>query len=90
MIERNTYIQQIVPFIDKPQVKIITGIRRSGKSFVLRLLLEELTNKGIKPKQVISVNFESFEYADLLNAKAVVCLPKTANKKQATLLHLTR
>ncbi len=41
MIERNTYIQQIVPFIDKPQVKIITGIRRSGKSFVLRLLLEE-------------------------------------------------
>ncbi|MCB0604687.1 MAG: AAA family ATPase, partial [Saprospiraceae bacterium] len=69
MIERNTYIQQIVPFIDKPQVKIITGIRRSGKSFVLRLLLEELTNKGIKPKQVISVNFESFEYADLLNAK---------------------
>jgi predicted AAA+ superfamily ATPase len=69
MIERNTYLQQIVPFIDKPQVKIITGIRRSGKSFVLRLLLEELTNKGIKPKQVISVNFESFEYADLLNAK---------------------
>ena len=69
MIERNTYIQQIVPFIDKPQVKIITGIRRSGKSFMLRLLLEELTNKGIKPKQVISVNFESFEYADLLNAK---------------------
>lgn len=69
MIERNTYLQQIVPFIDKPQVKIITGIRRSGKSFMLRLLLEELTNKGIKPKQVISVNFESFEYADLLNAK---------------------
>lgn len=69
MIERNIYIQQIVPFIDKPQVKIITGIRRSGKSFMLRLLLEELTNKGIKPKQVISVNFESFEYADLLNAK---------------------
>jgi len=71
MIERNTYIQQIVPFIDKPQVKIITGIRRSGKSFVLRLILEELTNKGKKPKQVISVNFESFEYADLLNAKAL-------------------
>ena len=83
MIERNTYIQQIVPFIDKPQVKIITGIRRSGKSFVLRLLLEELTNKGIKPKQVISVNFESFEYADLLNAKALyVYLKQQIKNKQ--------
>jgi predicted AAA+ superfamily ATPase len=89
MIERNTYIQQIVPFIDKPQVKIITGIRRSGKSFVLRLLLEELTNKGIKPKQVISVNFESFEYADLLNAKELYNYLKQ-QIKQATLLHLTR
>jgi predicted AAA+ superfamily ATPase len=83
MIERNTYLQQIVPFIDKPQVKIITGIRRSGKSFVLRLLLEELTNKGIKPKQVISVNFESFEYADLLNAKALyVYLKQQIKNKQ--------
>lgn len=42
MINRELYMEQITPFIDKPFVKVITGIRRCGKSVVLRLIREEL------------------------------------------------
>lgn len=68
MIARSDYIQQLRPFIDKPQIKIITGIRRSGKSTVLHLLKDELLNNGVQEEQIISINFESFDNIDLLMA----------------------
>lgn len=68
MILRPGYLEEIKPFINKPQIKIITGIRRSGKSTVLRLLKEELFAKGIKQEQIIAINFESFTYSELLEA----------------------
>lgn len=68
MIARPTYIAQLRPFIDKPLVKIITGIRRSGKSTVLNLLKKDLLENNIREGQIISINFESFAYAELLNA----------------------
>lgn len=68
MILRPGYLDEIKPFINKPQIKIITGIRRSGKSTVLRLLKEELLAKGVKQEQIIAVNFESFAYSELLEA----------------------
>jgi len=68
MIARPTYIAQLIPFIDKPQIKILTGIRRSGKSTVLLLLKDELLARGVKKEQIISINFESFAYAHLLTA----------------------
>lgn len=69
MILRTVYIEQIRNFIDKPQIKILTGIRRSGKSTVLRLLKEELLTKGMTQEQIITINFESFAFADILDAK---------------------
>lgn len=68
MIARPTYIAQLIPFIDKPQIKILTGIRRSGKSTILLLLKDELLARGVKKEQIISINFESFAYAHLLTA----------------------
>lgn len=68
MILRLNYIETIKPFIDKPQIKIITGIRRSGKSTVLRLLKNELLSKGVQPEHIISINFESFSNLELLKA----------------------
>ena len=47
MLKRDEYIKQIVPFIDKDVIKVLTGIRRSGKSVMLKLLMEELKNRGI-------------------------------------------
>src|SRR5690554_5357168 len=69
MILRPTYIDAIIPFIDKPQIKIITGIRRSGKSVVLHLLKKELLQRGINEEQIITLNFESFAYSELTKAQ---------------------
>lgn len=71
MILRPSYIETIKPFIGKPQIKILTGIRRSGKSTVLRLLKEELLAQGVKQEQIIEVNFESFRFGDILQATAL-------------------
>lgn len=71
MISRPLYIKQLVPFIDKPQVKILTGIRRSGKSTILRLLQKQLTENGVAPEQILTMNFESFAYADFKTAKSL-------------------
>lgn len=68
MILRTSYLDEIKPFINKTQIKIITGIRRSGKSTVLRLLKEQLMLEGIKQEQIITINFESFAYSELLEA----------------------
>ncbi|MBX2966872.1 MAG: ATP-binding protein [Cyclobacteriaceae bacterium] len=65
MISRPAYTQQLRLFIDKPQVKILTGIRRSGKSTVLRLLREELLSGGVKQEQVVLINLESFIHSEL-------------------------
>lgn len=69
MIPRPIYTKQLTNFINKPQIKIITGIRRSGKSTVLRLLKEELLHTGVKEEQVILMNFESFSFAEYTTAK---------------------
>lgn len=71
MIKRDTYIDKIKKFIGKPQIKIITGIRRSGKSTVLRLLIDELTQRGVNQNQIIYINFESFANSHLTQAKSL-------------------
>ncbi|MRT17794.1 ATP-binding protein [Vitellibacter sp. q18] len=68
MIKRNLYIDQLRDFIDKPQIKILTGIRRSGKSSVLLLLKEELLERRVPFDQILHINLESFTFSDLLNA----------------------
>lgn len=71
MISRPLYIEAIKAFIDKPQVKIITGIRRSGKSTLLRLLRSEFLSRGVREENLISINFESFANYHLLKAEAL-------------------
>jgi len=68
MISRPAYIDQLIPLINKPQVKIITGIRRSGKSTILRLLQEYLKATGVSDNQIIFLNFDSFSNVELNTA----------------------
>ncbi|RZS98448.1 ATP-binding protein [Cecembia calidifontis] len=65
MIFRKAYLDLLKKFIGKPQIKILTGIRRSGKSTVLKMLKEELLARGIAENQIIAINFESFLNVDL-------------------------
>ena len=71
MIQREGYMERIRPFIDSDLIKVMTGIRRSGKSVMLQLIQEELKNRGISEKQIISINFEDLRYAYLQTAMAL-------------------
>ncbi|SMO35304.1 hypothetical protein SAMN06265379_101209 [Saccharicrinis carchari] len=68
MLTRNLYINKIQHYIDKPFVKVITGIRRSGKSTILMLLSKDLMSRGISKDQIIYINFESFRNFNLSDA----------------------
>ncbi|GEM_PF-124696 len=71
MIKREIYLQRIRPFIDKDLVKILTGIRRCGKSVMLELIKEELCSQGVSKNQFISVNFEDIDNKSLCTADAL-------------------
>ena len=62
---RNIYLNQLIAFKDKEPVKVITGIRRCGKSSLLKLMQEYLLNSGVKQDQIISINFESLEFQEM-------------------------
>ena len=63
MIKRELYMSRIRPFIGGELIKVMTGIRRSGKSVMLDLIKEELVESGIDSAQFISINFEDMRYA---------------------------
>lgn len=70
MIERKLYLDRLHKFQDTEFVKVITGVRRSGKTFVLRMFRESLRQQGINDDQVIFINFESLKYQALLTKNA--------------------
>lgn len=71
MIKREMYISRIRPFIGTELIKVMTGIRRCGKSVMLELIKQELIECGISSSQFISINFEDMNYANLQTAKAL-------------------
>lgn len=62
---RNIYLNQLIAFQDKEPIKVITGIRRCGKSSLLKLMQEHLLNSGVKQDQIIAINFESLEFQEM-------------------------
>jgi len=69
MINRPTYLEQIKGLINSEPIKVITGIRRAGKSTVLQMLAKTLLDSGVKQEQIVSINFESFAFADISTAQ---------------------
>jgi hypothetical protein len=69
MVKRDLYLNQIIPLIDNELIKVITGIRRCGKSYMLGLIKEELINRGIDENNIILINFESAKYRNVSNAR---------------------
>ena len=68
MTKRELYIEKIKPFINKDIIKVLTGIRRSGKSVMLKLIMEELKQNKIDEKQFININFENLINRELTTA----------------------
>ena len=66
MIYRPLYVDKIMAFVDTPFVKILTGIRRCGKSTILKMIMEKLQlERGVRKEQIVSYRFDSMEYADM-------------------------
>lgn len=66
MIDRPVYIDKIMKYVDTPFVKILTGVRRCGKSTILKMVMERLRNeRGVPAERIISYRFDSMEYEDM-------------------------
>lgn len=62
MYKRTLYLNKILQYLDKPLIKVITGMRRVGKSYMIKLLIEELKRKNIHKKNMLYINKESLEF----------------------------
>ena len=69
MLKRELYLKRIRDFYDSDLIKILVGIRRCGKSVILKQIIEELKNKGINEDHIIYVNFEFIEFEELTDYK---------------------
>ena len=67
MIERPDYINELIKFKDKELIKIITGIRRCGKSTLMELFKNYLIKEGVTQEQIISINLEDLRYHFIQN-----------------------
>lgn len=88
MILRESYLHLLRDYIDKPFIKVITGLRRSGKSVLLMMLRDELINNGIDENNIIYLNFESFEFSEIDDSNKLYLFlrSKISNKKQYYIL----
>ena len=76
MIDRPLYVDKIMAYVDTPFVKILTGVRRCGKSTILKMIMERLkTERNIPEDRIISCRFDSMEYEDM-TAKQIYTLLK--------------
>lgn len=62
---RDIYLKRLIAFQDTEPVKVVTGIRRCGKSSLLKLMRQHLLDSGIYPEQIVSMNFESMEFREM-------------------------
>jgi predicted AAA+ superfamily ATPase len=84
IIIRNQYLEILKKFKDTEFIKVITGVRRSGKTFVIKMFHDFLLNQGIDKKQIIYISFESLQMHELLNKKKLytyIDSHRIANKK---------
>lgn len=65
VIQRKEYLNKLIAFKDKQIIKVVTGIRRCGKSTLLELYQQWLKNQGVEMNQILSVNFEDLDYEEL-------------------------
>ena len=87
MHKRKLYLDKIKKFIDKQVIKIIVGMRRVGKSYFLKLVMEELLRKGVADEQIIYINFDSLDFDHLNNYKVLhdYVVEKSAKSKKTYL-----
>ena len=71
MIARDEYLQKLIDLRDTDLIKVVTGIRRCGKSTLFKLYQDYLKSNGVSNEQIISINFEDLAYEELLNYRSI-------------------
>lgn len=89
MIDRPLYLDKIMPFVDTPFVKILTGVRRCGKSTILKMIIKKLREeKHVDDEQILSYRFESMEYEDMTTKELYLELKSKIIQSKKTYLFL--
>lgn len=89
MIERPLYLDKIMPFVDTPFVKILIGVRRCGKSTILKMIIKKLREeKHVDDEQILSYRFDSMEYEDMTTKELYVELKSKIIQSKKTYLFL--
>lgn len=89
MIERPLYLDKIMPFVDTPFVKILTGVRRCGKSTILKMIIKKLREeKQVDDEQILNYCFDSMEYEDMTTKELYLELKSKIIQSKKTYLFL--
>ena len=89
MIDRPLYLDKIMPFVDTPFVKILTGVRRCGKSTILKMIIKKLKEeKHVDDEQILSYRFDSMEYEDMTTKELYLELKSKIIQSKKTYLFL--
>lgn len=88
MIKRKTYLDQIIPLIDKPLIKVITGVRRSGKTVLLKQIQEYILSSGCDKNRIVYISFESKANAYLKNTDTLYRYLLDAGKNAAEKVYI--
>ena len=89
MIYRSMYVDKIMAYTDTPFVKILTGVRRCGKSTILKMIMQELeTKRNVLPERIVSYRFDSMEYEDMTAKQMFIELKKRLSKDGRTYFFL--
>lgn len=89
MIERPLYLDKIMPFVDTPFVKILTGVRRCGKSTILKMIIKKIKEeKNVDDEQILSYRFDSMEYEDMTTKELYLELKSKIIQSKKTYLFL--
>ncbi|MBR2543717.1 ATP-binding protein [Candidatus Saccharibacteria bacterium] len=77
MVRRPLYLNKLISYIDKPFIKILAGIRRSGKSSLLEQVKDELLSRGTPVDKIALINFDSIDYTHIRTKPDLVALEKS-------------
>ena len=89
MIERPLYLDKIMPFVDTPFVKILTGVRRCGKSTILKMIIKKIKKeKNVDDEQILNYRFDSMEYGDMTTKELYLELKSKIIQSKKTYLFL--
>ena len=88
MIFRENYVKKIMAFTDTPFVKVLTGVRRCGKSTIMQMIMDELRAKGIPEERIVSYRFDSMEYEGMTAKQLYEMLKEKLSETEKTYLFL--